>query len=139
MAYILRTLRPAAETHIEPPILSHSEAAGPLGVWEDHSGRISQVWAAENLLQKMLAQTLLYQLYKVPALTPIIQAGSLSVSNLYPGWEHVTIRSCSMMFGPGLTRGTLEVVVAPPQHPHCVAGDQSTKAIDIQNAYLNGF
>lgn len=75
LRYILRTLRPAAETHIEPPILSHSEATGPLGVWEDHSGRISQVWAAENLLQKMMAQTLLYQLYKVPALTPIIQAG----------------------------------------------------------------
>lgn len=43
-----------------------------------------------------------------------------------------------MMFEPGLTRGTLEVVVAPPQHPHCAADDQSTKAIDIQNAYLNG-
>lgn len=43
-----------------------------------------------------------------------------------------------MMFEPGLTRGTLEVLVAPPQHPHCAADDQSTKAIDIQNAYLNG-
>uniref|UniRef100_A0A8C9M453 Death-associated protein kinase 1 n=1 Tax=Panthera tigris altaica TaxID=74533 RepID=A0A8C9M453_PANTA len=29
--------------------------------------------------------------------------------------------------------------VAPPQHPHCAADDQSTKAIDIQNAYLNAF
>uniref|UniRef100_A0A8C9D5Q1 Death-associated protein kinase 1 n=1 Tax=Panthera leo TaxID=9689 RepID=A0A8C9D5Q1_PANLE len=66
-------------------------------------------------------------------------AGSVSISNLYPGCEHVSVRSRSMMFEPGLTRGTLEVVVAPPQHPHCVADDQSTKAIDIQNAYLNAF
>uniref|UniRef100_A0A667HQJ6 Death-associated protein kinase 1 n=1 Tax=Lynx canadensis TaxID=61383 RepID=A0A667HQJ6_LYNCA len=66
-------------------------------------------------------------------------AGSVSISNLYPGCEHVSVRSRSMMFEPGLTRGTLEVVVAPPQHPHCAADDQSTKAIDIQNAYLNAF
>ncbi|EFB21936.1 hypothetical protein PANDA_009083 [Ailuropoda melanoleuca] len=62
---------------------------------------------------------------------------SVSISNLYPGCEHVSVRSRSMMFEPGLTRGTLEVLVAPPQHPHCAADDQSTKAIDIQNAYLN--
>ncbi|XP_030883274.1 death-associated protein kinase 1-like [Leptonychotes weddellii] len=65
-------------------------------------------------------------------------AVSVSISNLYPGCEHVSVRSRSMMFEPGLTRGTLEVLVAPPQHPHCAADDQSTKAIDIQNAYLNG-
>uniref|UniRef100_G1LJG8 Death-associated protein kinase 1 n=1 Tax=Ailuropoda melanoleuca TaxID=9646 RepID=G1LJG8_AILME len=65
-------------------------------------------------------------------------AVSVSISNLYPG-EHVSVRSRSMMFEPGLTRGTLEVLVAPPQHPHCAADDQSTKAIDIQNAYLNAF
>lgn len=43
-----------------------------------------------------------------------------------------------MMFEPGLTKGMLEVFVAPTHHPHCSADDQSTKAIDIQNAYLNG-
>lgn len=43
-----------------------------------------------------------------------------------------------MMFEPGLTKGMLEVFVAPSHHPHCSADDQSTKAIDIQNAYLNG-
>ncbi|KAK2119228.1 Death-associated protein kinase 1 [Saguinus oedipus] len=42
------------------------------------------------------------------------------------------------MFEPGLTKGMLEVFVAPTHHPHCSADDQSTKAIDIQNAYLNG-
>lgn len=65
-------------------------------------------------------------------------AVSVSISNLYPGCEHVSVRSRSMMFEPGLTRGTLEVLVAPPQHLHCEAEDQSIKAIDIQNAYLNG-
>lgn len=44
-------------------------------------------------------------------------AGSVSISNLYPGCEHVSVRSRSMMLEPGLTRGTLEVVVASPQHP----------------------
>lgn len=43
-----------------------------------------------------------------------------------------------MMFEPGLTKGMLEVFVAPSHHPHCSTDDQSTKAIDIQNAYLNG-
>lgn len=43
-----------------------------------------------------------------------------------------------MMFEPGLTKGMLEVFVAPSHHLHCSADDQSTKAIDIQNAYLNG-
>uniref|UniRef100_A0A8C7ER29 Death-associated protein kinase 1 n=1 Tax=Neovison vison TaxID=452646 RepID=A0A8C7ER29_NEOVI len=70
--------------------------------------------------------------------TSRLLAVSVSISNLYPGCEHVSVRSRSMMFEPGLTRGTLEVLVAPPQHPHCAADDQSTKAIDIQNAYLNG-
>lgn len=43
-----------------------------------------------------------------------------------------------MMFEPGLTKGMLEVFVAPSHHLHCSTDDQSTKAIDIQNAYLNG-
>ena len=43
-----------------------------------------------------------------------------------------------MMFEPGLTKGVLEVFGAPSHHPHCATDDQSTKAIDIQNAYLNG-
>lgn len=42
------------------------------------------------------------------------------------------------MFEPGLTKGMLEVFVAPSHHLHCSTDDQSTKAIDIQNAYLNG-
>lgn len=63
---------------------------------------------------------------------------SVSINNLYPGCENVSVRSRSMMFEPGLTKGMLEVFVAPSHHPHCSADDQSTKAIDIQNAYLNG-
>uniref|UniRef100_A0A8C5XR01 Death-associated protein kinase 1 n=1 Tax=Microcebus murinus TaxID=30608 RepID=A0A8C5XR01_MICMU len=66
-------------------------------------------------------------------------AVSVSINNLYPGCENVSVRSRSMMFEPGLTKGMLEVFVAPSHHPHCSADDQSTKAIDIQNAYLNAF
>lgn len=43
-----------------------------------------------------------------------------------------------MMFEPGLTKGVLEVFVSPSNHPHSSIDDQSTKAIDIQNANLNG-
>uniref|UniRef100_A0A8C3FFW0 Death-associated protein kinase 1 n=1 Tax=Chrysemys picta bellii TaxID=8478 RepID=A0A8C3FFW0_CHRPI len=63
---------------------------------------------------------------------------SVSITNLYPGCENVSVRSRSMMFEPGLTKGVLEVFVSPSHHSHCSADDQSTKAIDIQNAYLNG-
>lgn len=63
---------------------------------------------------------------------------SVSISNLYPGCENVSVRSRSMMFEPGLTKGMLEVFVSPAHHSHCSADDQSTKAIDVQNAYLNG-
>lgn len=69
---------------------------------------------------------------------PLWPAVSVSISTLYPGCENVSVRSRSLMFEPGLTKGTLEVLVAPSHHPHCSADDQSTKAIDIQNAYLNG-
>ncbi|XP_068830546.1 death-associated protein kinase 1 [Capricornis sumatraensis] len=65
-------------------------------------------------------------------------AVSVSINNLYPGCENVSVRSRSMMFEPGLTKGVLEVFGAPSHHPHCATDDQSTKAIDIQNAYLNG-
>ncbi|KAJ8790073.1 hypothetical protein J1605_021511 [Eschrichtius robustus] len=65
-------------------------------------------------------------------------AVSVSINNLYPGCENVSVRSRSMMFEPGLTKGMLEVFGAPSHHPHCPTDDQSTKAIDIQNAYLNG-
>ena len=71
----------------------------------------------------------------VPALWPTV---SVSINNLYPGCENVSVRSRSMMFEPGLTKGVLEVFGAPSHHPHCATDDQSTKAIDIQNAYLNG-
>ncbi|XP_073518509.1 death-associated protein kinase 1-like [Phyllobates terribilis] len=63
---------------------------------------------------------------------------SVSICDLYPGCENVSVRSRSMMFEPGLTKGVLEVFVSPSHHPHCSADDQSTKAIDIQNANLNG-
>ncbi|XP_073201098.1 death-associated protein kinase 1 isoform X4 [Lepidochelys kempii] len=63
---------------------------------------------------------------------------SVSITNLYPGCENVSVRSRSMMFEPGLTKGMLEAFVSPSHHSHCSADDQSTKAIDIQNAYLNG-
>lgn len=69
---------------------------------------------------------------------PLWPAVSVSINNLYPGCENVSVRSRSMMFEPGLTKGMLEVFVAPSHHSHCSADDQSTKAIDIQNAYLNG-
>uniref|UniRef100_A0A8B9Q404 non-specific serine/threonine protein kinase n=1 Tax=Apteryx owenii TaxID=8824 RepID=A0A8B9Q404_APTOW len=63
---------------------------------------------------------------------------SVSISNLYPGCENVSVRSRSMMFEPGLTKGVLEAFVSPAHHSHFSADDQSTKAIDVQNAYLNG-
>uniref|UniRef100_A0A7M4ES03 Death-associated protein kinase 1 n=1 Tax=Crocodylus porosus TaxID=8502 RepID=A0A7M4ES03_CROPO len=63
---------------------------------------------------------------------------SVSITNLYPGCENVSVRSRSMMFEPGLTKGMLEAFVSPSHHSHCSADDQSTKAIDVQNAYLNG-
>ncbi|KFV80349.1 Death-associated protein kinase 1, partial [Struthio camelus australis] len=63
---------------------------------------------------------------------------SVSITNLYPGCENVSVRSRSMMFEPGLTKGVLEAFVSPAHHSHFSADDQSTKAIDIQNAYLNG-
>lgn len=71
----------------------------------------------------------------MPVLWPTV---SVSINNLYPGCENVSVRSRSMMFEPGLTKGVLEVFGAPSHHPHCATDDQSTKAIDIQNAYLNG-
>ncbi|POI32658.1 hypothetical protein CIB84_003590, partial [Bambusicola thoracicus] len=66
------------------------------------------------------------------------QSISVSITNLYPGCENVSVRSRSMMFEPGLTKGVLEAFVSPAHHSHFSADDQSTKAIDIQNAYLNG-
>lgn len=43
-----------------------------------------------------------------------------------------------MMFEPGLTKGVLEAFVSPAHHSPFSADDQSTKAIDIQNACLHG-
>lgn len=43
-----------------------------------------------------------------------------------------------MMFEPGLTKGVLETFVSPAHHSHFSSDDQSTKAIEIQNAYLHG-
>uniref|UniRef100_A0A8C3K5A7 Death-associated protein kinase 1 n=1 Tax=Calidris pygmaea TaxID=425635 RepID=A0A8C3K5A7_9CHAR len=64
---------------------------------------------------------------------------SVSITNLYPGCENVSVRSRSMMFEPGLTKGVLEAFVSPAHHSHFSADDQSTKAIDIQNASLHAF
>ncbi|NWX23851.1 DAPK1 kinase, partial [Aegotheles bennettii] len=63
---------------------------------------------------------------------------SVSITNLYPGCENVSVRSRSMMFEPGMTKGVLEAFVSPAHHSHLSTDDQSTKAIDIQNAYLHG-
>ncbi|NXG62582.1 DAPK1 kinase, partial [Hemiprocne comata] len=63
---------------------------------------------------------------------------SVSITNLYPGCENVSVRSRSMMFEPGLTKGVLEAFVSPTHHSHFSTDDQSTKAIDIQNACLYG-
>ncbi|XP_041956857.1 death-associated protein kinase 1 [Alosa sapidissima] len=64
-------------------------------------------------------------------------AVSVSISNLYPGCENVSVRSRSMMFEPSLTKGVLEVF-SPMHSALSSADDQATKAIDIQNANVNG-
>uniref|UniRef100_A0A3B3R0F1 Death-associated protein kinase 1 n=1 Tax=Paramormyrops kingsleyae TaxID=1676925 RepID=A0A3B3R0F1_9TELE len=64
-------------------------------------------------------------------------AVSLSISNLYPGCENVSVRSRSMMFEPSLTKGELEVF-SPMHTTLSAADDQATKAIDIQNTNLSG-
>uniref|UniRef100_A0AAY4E0D7 non-specific serine/threonine protein kinase n=1 Tax=Denticeps clupeoides TaxID=299321 RepID=A0AAY4E0D7_9TELE len=64
-------------------------------------------------------------------------AVSVSISNLYPGCENVSVRSRSMMFEPSLTKGVLEVF--NPMHSSLSTGDdQATRAIDIQNSTVNG-
>ncbi|KAK2911778.1 hypothetical protein Q8A67_003911 [Cirrhinus molitorella] len=64
-------------------------------------------------------------------------AVSVSISNLYPGCENVSVRSRSMMFEPSLTKGVLEVF-SPVHNAISTADDTATKAIDIQNANVNG-
>ncbi|XP_030629259.1 death-associated protein kinase 1 isoform X2 [Chanos chanos] len=64
-------------------------------------------------------------------------AVSVSISNLYPGCENVSVRSRSMMFEPSLTKGVLEVF-NPKHSAFSVPDDSNTKAIDIQNANING-
>ncbi|TRY89574.1 hypothetical protein DNTS_025292 [Danionella cerebrum] len=64
-------------------------------------------------------------------------AVSVSISNLYPGCENVSVRSRSMMFEPSLTKGVLEVF-SPVHNALSAADDTATKAIDIQNACVNG-
>ncbi|XP_067262139.1 death-associated protein kinase 1 isoform X2 [Chanodichthys erythropterus] len=64
-------------------------------------------------------------------------AVSVSISNLYPGCENVSVRSRSMMFEPSLTKGVLEVF-SPVHNSLSTADDTATKAIDIQNANVNG-
>ncbi|XP_013889961.1 death-associated protein kinase 1 [Austrofundulus limnaeus] len=64
-------------------------------------------------------------------------AVSVSISNLYPGCENVSVRSRSMMFEPSLTKGVLEVF-SPVHSSLSSADDQATKAIDIQHASIHG-
>ncbi|KAI4871427.1 hypothetical protein NFI96_013053 [Prochilodus magdalenae] len=64
-------------------------------------------------------------------------AVSVSISNLYPGCENVSVRSRSMMFEPSLTKGVLEVFT-PVHNALSTADDTATKAIDIQTANVNG-
>ncbi|XP_037536775.1 death-associated protein kinase 1 [Nematolebias whitei] len=64
-------------------------------------------------------------------------AVSVSISNLYPGCENVSVRSRSMMFEPSLTKGVLEVF-SPVHGGPSTADDQATKAIDIQHASVHG-
>ncbi|PWA24198.1 hypothetical protein CCH79_00016264 [Gambusia affinis] len=64
-------------------------------------------------------------------------AVSVSISNLYPGCENVSVRSRSMMFEPSLTKGVLEVF-SPVHSALSAADDQATKAIDIQHANIHG-
>ncbi len=65
---------------------------------------------------------------------PVVSA---SITNLYPGCENVSVRSRSMMFEPSLTKGVLEVF-SPVHNALSTADDTATKAIDIQNANVNG-
>uniref|UniRef100_A0A3Q3APX8 non-specific serine/threonine protein kinase n=1 Tax=Kryptolebias marmoratus TaxID=37003 RepID=A0A3Q3APX8_KRYMA len=64
-------------------------------------------------------------------------AVSVSISNLYPGCENVSVRSRSMMFEPSLTKGVLEVF-SPVHGALSAADDQATKAIDIQHTSIHG-
>ncbi|KAJ4922963.1 hypothetical protein JOQ06_021283 [Pogonophryne albipinna] len=64
-------------------------------------------------------------------------AVSVSISNLYPGCENVSVRSRSMMFEPSLTKGVLEVF-SPVHNALSTADDQATKAIDIQYSNIHG-
>ncbi|XP_061135012.1 death-associated protein kinase 1 isoform X2 [Syngnathus typhle] len=69
-------------------------------------------------------------------------AVSVSISNLYPGCENVSVRSRSMMFEPSLTKGVLEVF--SPVHgglspaTAATADEQATRAVDIQHANIHG-
>ncbi|KAJ8005494.1 hypothetical protein DPEC_G00118540 [Dallia pectoralis] len=64
-------------------------------------------------------------------------AVSVSISNLYPGCENVSVRSRSMMFEPSLTKGVLEVF-SPHTNALSSADDLATRAIEIQNTNISG-
>lgn len=64
-------------------------------------------------------------------------AVSVSITNLYPGCENVSVRSRSMMFEPSLTKGVLEVFT-PVHNALSTTDDTATKAIEIQIANVNG-
>lgn len=64
-------------------------------------------------------------------------AVSVSITNLYPGCENVSVRSRSMMFEPSLTKGVLEVFT-PVHNALSATDDTATKAIEIQISNVNG-
>ncbi|KAF3851422.1 hypothetical protein F7725_013194 [Dissostichus mawsoni] len=74
---------------------------------------------------------------QTPRSTPNLPVVSVSISNLYPGCENVSVRSRSMMFEPSLTKGVLEVF-SPVHNALSTADDQATKAIDIQYSNIHG-
>ncbi len=86
------------------------------------------------LLSVTRSQFFLYFCFSVVCRVPVV---SVSITNLYPGCENVSVRSRSMMFEPSLTKGVLEVF-SPVHNALSTADDTATKAIDIQNANVNG-
>uniref|UniRef100_A0A8B9R9R5 non-specific serine/threonine protein kinase n=1 Tax=Astyanax mexicanus TaxID=7994 RepID=A0A8B9R9R5_ASTMX len=64
-------------------------------------------------------------------------AVSVSITNLYPGCENVSVRSRSMMFEPSLTKGVLEVFT-PVHNALSTTDDTATKAMEIHIANVNG-
>uniref|UniRef100_S4RG64 Death-associated protein kinase 1 n=1 Tax=Petromyzon marinus TaxID=7757 RepID=S4RG64_PETMA len=63
---------------------------------------------------------------------------SSSIANLYAGCENVSVKSRSMMFEPSMSKGMLGALVSPSQTSSFPFDEQSTRAIEVQNANVNG-